>query len=185
MKFSFLCSWRCQSKSYNILFLKQDCWLVSSTTTPIPQDQQKLNLIYWSLLNALPTVTMKLMFNPTVNLLSIIVLLTRFNFVYNYYCDHDACGSHQYCCGENICCLYYNYYWTYYLWMTLVLMIIIISFCWATFHLYYEEDRYMINQTWITKTIGKVLEKLRPPPSTTILTSTLLRPESSNCLETI
>lgn len=42
--------------------------------------------------------------------------LTLAKSAYSYYCDHNFCSdSNQYCCGNNICCVYYNYYWTYYM----------------------------------------------------------------------
>ena len=93
-------------------------------------------------------------------LLVISLISNQFDFVYNYYCDHNLCSSSQeYCCGDNICCIYSNYYWTYYFWIFLIIIITITSLAWLLSH--YFRSRKFSTQLYFLKVMRDIIKKIQ------------------------
>ncbi|XP_074604386.1 uncharacterized protein LOC141857747 [Brevipalpus obovatus] len=91
---------------------------------------------------------------------SCILLMSNVHPVCANYCDHDLCSSQEYCCGDNLCCIYTNF--TYYLWLVLVIVMIILSLCWASFHLYYGDLRHYGERPLAVRLIDKLVEIFPP-----------------------
>lgn len=75
--------------------------------------------------------------NLRLSLLSSTVLLIVCSVkqTFGYYCDHDFCAAEQYCCGENRCCDYISSpFW--FSWLSLIVVIVVISLVWTLFRVY-------------------------------------------------
>ena len=86
------------------------------------------------------------------------LIYNQIAFVYNYYCNHNLCSPQEFCCGDNICCIYSNYYWTYF-WLVLLIIINIASFAWILFHYFLiQKFSNQCNSSQIIKKIIKIIK---------------------------
>ena len=81
------------------------------------------------------------MFNKTLDstrlLINLFIITILVSQAQSYYCDHDVCNSDQFCCGDNVCCLYLNDHWAFNF-VLISIAFILTAFIWIVYHFMYR-----------------------------------------------
>lgn len=76
-----------------------------------------------------------------------------------YYCDHDLCSpTTEYCCGDNLCCDYASSWWSWYLWVSLLAAVLLLSLVWGCARMFCL-DSYRQRRDSFNKVVNKIAEK--------------------------